>query len=164
MKTKLFALAAVGALFVVAYAATIDGAIGRGVVVSSANADARAKIDFHVRKYTDGERSRVVGGGSFGLPNRDASRRVGIRFNAARFSSTEHTAEWVGPGKRVIFTNAGPREVNGIVSVAVNDRRRENTGDPDAFSIRFDAEGTAHDFAFRGPVVEGGLSVFHRTE
>ncbi|MFN8219458.1 MAG: hypothetical protein U0S12_04925 [Fimbriimonadales bacterium] len=159
MTKKLLTFGALAVAAVAAYAVIVDGAIGRGVAV---NADGvRGRFDFHVRKVVDGDRTRVLGGGTFGISNREDARRLAITFMADRFAVNGTVAEFGGPGLRVVWANGVRREVRGRVSVRVNDRFRDGAGDPDQFAIGFDAPGTEHDTVFRGAVAEGGLSVFH---
>ena len=162
MNKKLFTFGALTLAAVAAFALTVDGAVGRGVAT---NADGvNGSFDFHVRKITHEGQTRVLGGGKFGISNRDEHRRLAIVFHAARFASTEHTAEFGGPGIRIVWANGVRREVRGLVVVRVADNHREGSGDPDGYAISFNAEGTAHDFGFRGNVTRGALSVFHRSE
>lgn len=162
MKNKLILIGTVTTLAAIAIAVTVDGTAGRGV---AANADGvRAGFDVNARKITDGTNVRVGGGGTFLIRNENAAHRVAITFHAERLGVNGINCEFGGPAVRHKLVNGRRVDIRGRAIINTQDNRRENAGDPDKFAIRFDAEGTANDFTFRGTVAEGGLAVFHREQ
>ena len=122
---RFLTLTAMGIVATVAYAASMEGAQGRGVAVNGDGV--RGHFEFHVRKYTsDARQVRVVGGGKFGILSDVAARRVSITYEANRFiRGNANNAEFSGPAVRVLFREGQRIPVRGFVVVKIQDNRRD---------------------------------------
>ena len=164
MRRKIAILVGLG-LAVAAIAATIDGSEGRGRAVNEAGAV--GMFDYRVAKFVDGTNVRIGGGLHFGIRGTEEHPGVAIGMvNCARLAVNGNVCEFSGPGARFVYVDGVRHEIRGIVFGRVEDNRnREHPNAPfDRFAVRFDAEGTEHDFEFHGAVRDGGLAVFHRVQ